>query len=329
MELLSFEGTKDVRPRVLVTRRIAEPALKFLAKHARVDLHRFDRNMTRREMVGSIANKEGVVAMLSDPLDRAVLECAPRLRVISLCASGYNNVDLGCARERGIVVTNTPDALKQAVADLTWALILGCARRVTEGDRAMREGRFKGWAPMYMLGHDVFGKTLGILGMGRIGCQVAKRARGFGMPVLYHNRGRLPRKVEHEIEARRVPFSELVRESDYLVILAPLTPETRHRFRERELRAMKRSAYLINVGRGPIVEERALVKGLHSGWIAGAGLDVYEFEPSISRTLRRLPNVVLLPHVGSATVETRTRMSMEAAQNAVAVLEGRRPLSVV
>ncbi|MBI2060860.1 MAG: D-glycerate dehydrogenase [Nitrospirae bacterium] len=318
-----------MRAKVLVTRRIAAPALDYLANYATITLHRANRNMSRRELEQAIGDKDGIVAMLSDSMDREMIGKAARLKVISLCASGSNNVDLPFARERGIVVTNTPDALKQAVADLTWALILGCARRVPDGDREMRECRFKGWAPLYMLGHDVHGKTLGIMGMGRIGCEVAKRARGFGMRVVYHNRNRLGRGVERETRAMRVSFERLVRESDFLVILAPLTPETRHRFREPEFRAMKPNAYLINVGRGPIVEERALVKALRKEWIAGAGLDVYEFEPAVGRELRRIPNAVLLPHVGSATIETRARMSMEAVQNVVAVLGGRPPISRV
>lgn len=318
-----------MKPRILVTRRIAQPALEYLRSKTRVDLNDLERNLTRAELKRRISHKEGIIAMLSDSLDEEVLSCARNLQVVSLCASGSNNVDMAFARSRRIVITNTPEALKKAVADLAWALILACARRIPEADLETRSGRFKGWAPMYMLGRDVHGKTLGILGMGRIGMEVARRARGFDMRVQYHNRHRVLPRVERSLGARWTSFDHLVKTSDYLVILTPLTSETRHLFRTEQLRSMKRTSFLLNLGRGPVVEESALVMALKHGWIAGAGLDVYEFEPRISRALLKLPNAVLLPHVGSATVESRTRMSMEAARNLVAVLEGRKPMSSV
>ncbi|MBI2889171.1 MAG: D-glycerate dehydrogenase [Nitrospirae bacterium] len=312
---------------VLVTRMIPEAALAYLRKHTHVDLNARDRNLTPGELRTRLRGKHGVLAMLTDRLDRAALESAPYLRVISLCAGGSNNVDLEYARTRNMVVANTPEALKQAVADLAWALILACARRIPEADREVRRGRFKGWAPLYLLGRGVHGKTLGILGMGRIGREVASRARGFKMPVIYHNRSGGHPRQDRPLNARWVPFETLVRTSDYLVLLAPLTTATHHLFSEKEFRAMKKEAFLINLSRGPVVDEAALVRALRQGWIAGAGLDVYEFEPDVHKGLLDLPNAVLLPHIGSATVETRSQMAMEAARNLVAALEGRRPLS--
>jgi glyoxylate reductase len=254
-------------------------------------------------------------------VDVEFLAAAPKLKVVSCIAVGYDNVDLVEATRRRVAVTNTPDVLTAAVADLTWALILGVARRVVEGDRLTRSGKWQGLSPRLLRGVDVAGKTLGIVGAGRIGAAVAKRGTGFSMRLLYFARGAKP-----EMEAlggRRVTFDEVLRESDFLSVHVPLTPDTRHLFGEAEFRKMKPTAFFINMARGAVVDEAALVRALREGWIAGAGLDVYEHEPKISPELLQMPNTLLLPHLGSATVETRRRMSIMAAENLLAVLDGR------
>jgi glyoxylate reductase len=259
-----------------------------------------------------------VIVTGSDRVDAEFLDAAPKLKVVSCFAVGYDNVDVPEATRRHIVVTNTPDVLTDACADLTWALILAVARRIIEGDRLARLGEWRGWAPTQLRGVEIAGKTLGIVGAGRIGTAVAKRAAGFSMRVIFFSR-RSPREK----------FVEVLRESDFVSVHVPLTAETRHMFGEAEFRKMKPTAYFINMARGPVHDEAALVRALREGWIAGAGLDVYEHEPKIAPELVQMPNTVLLPHLGSATVETRRRMAMLAAENLVAVLTGKACPNVV
>jgi glyoxylate reductase len=242
-------------------------------------------------------------------------------------AVGYDNVDVAACRERGVVVTNTPDVLTEATADLTWALILSAARRLGEGERLVRAGRWDGWRPGQLLGMGLDGKTLGIFGMGKIGAAVARRARGFGMTVLYHNRNRSPR--EAEVGARAVDFPQLVAQADVLAITAPLTPQTHHVIDDSVLQAMKPGSVLVNTSRGALVDEAALVRALTHGPLRAAGLDVYEREPTVEPGLTEMENVVLLPHLGSGTDEARAAMVRLACENILAVVAGQQALTPV
>jgi glyoxylate reductase len=277
----------------------------------------------------ALADAEALVTILTERIDAAVLERAPRLRVVANAVVGFEHVDVAACRERGIVVTNTPDVLTGATADLTWALILATVRGLPQSERSLRAGEFHGWGFWDYLGGGLEGKTLGIFGMGRIGRAVARRAGGFGMRVIYHSRSRLSDDVERELAAEYVGFDELLTRSDVLSLHAPLTPSTRHAIDADALRRMKPGSWLVNTARGALVHEAALVDALRDGPLAGAGLDVYEHEPRITPELLDLPNVVLLPHIGSATRETRTAMAMLAARNAHAVLTGQPPLTPV
>ena len=287
--------------------------------------------ISRDELLHHIGDVDALICLLSDRINAQVMAAAPNLRIIANLGVGYDNIDVPAARARGIVVTNTPGALTETTADLTFALLLSAARRIMEADEYVRAGKFLGWELLQEhLGQDVFGKTLGIVGMGRIGTAVARRGHfGFGMSVLYHNRHRNT-EAETELGARQVSFKELLERSDFVCVHAPLTEETRHLFDKDAFRLMKDSAILVNVARGPIVDEAALVWALESGEIAGAGLDVYEREPKISPGLLKLKErVVLAPHIGSATVETRRELARIAVDNVLFVLAGRSPLTPV
>ena len=287
--------------------------------------------ISRDELLHHIGDVDALICLLSDRINAQVMAAAPNLRIIASLGVGYDNIDVTAARARGIVVTNTPGALTETTADLTFALLLSAARRVMEADEYVRAGKFLGWELLQEhLGQDVFGKTLGIVGMGRIGTAVARRGHfGFGMSVLYHNRHRNT-EAETELGARQVSFKELLERSDFVCVHAPFTEETRHLFDKDAFRLMKDSAILVNVARGPIVDEAALVWALESGEIAGAGLDVYEREPKISPGLLKLKErVVLAPHIGSATVETRRELARIAVDNVLFVLAGRSPLTPV
>ena len=287
--------------------------------------------ISRDELLHHIGDADALICLLSDRINAQVIAAAPNLRIIANLGVGYDNIDVPAARARGIVVTNTPGALTETTADLTFALLLSAARRIMEADEYVRAGKFLGWELLQEhLGQDVFGKTLGIVGMGRIGTAVARRGHfGFGMSVLYHNRHRNT-EAETELGARQVSFKELLERSDFVCVHAPLTEETRHLFDKDAFGLMKDSAILVNVARGPIVDEAALVWALESGEIAGAGLDVYEREPKISPGLLKLKErVVLAPHIGSATVETRRELARIAVDNVLFVLAGRSPLTPV
>ena len=273
---------------------------------------------------------DALICLLTVPVTDDVLAAAHRLRVVANYAVGYDNIDVAAATRRGIWVCNTPGVLTEATADLTWAALLAVTRRVVEGDRLVRSGQFVGWGPTLLLGTELSGKVLGILGFGAIGQAVARRAAVFGLTVLYAERPSLPSSFDlGGTFAHAAPFEELLSRSDILSIHAPLTPETRHLLDARALGRMKRTAYLINTGRGPVVDEVALARALAAGELAGAALDVYEREPALAGGLADLPNVVLLPHLGSATFETRRRMAELAAANVRAVLEGRVPPAAV
>lgn len=283
--------------------------------------------MTGEDLARSVRGFDAVLCMLHDPIDAAVLKAAEGCRVIANMAVGYNNIDVAEATQRGILVTNTPGVLTEATADLTWALILAVPRRVAEGDRVMRAGTFPGWGPNYMLGGDVTGRTLGLVGPGRIALAVAERAIGFRMSLLYAGRRESPGL--DALGAKRVELDRLLAEADFVSLHVPLTAETTHLIDARALSLMKPTAYLINTSRGPVVDEAALVDALAERRIAGAGLDVYEREPVMHPGLAGLDNAVLLPHLGSATFETRGRMSRIAAENVIAALQGRRPPNLV
>jgi len=263
--------------------------------------------------------------VISEAVDPALLDACPELRVVSNVAVGYNNVDVAACTKRGVVVTNTPDVLTDTTADFAWSLLMATARRVVEADRYVRDGRFQQWEYMLLLGGDVHGKTLGVVGFGRIGRAMARRALGFGMRVLYQDAVAADAATERELNAARVDLATLLRESDFVTLHTPLIPETRHLINADTLKSMKKTAYLINAARGPVVDEAALVSALKEGRIAGAGLDVFEEEPKVHPGLVELPNVVLAPHVASGSLETRLKMATLAVENCLAVLEGKTP----
>lgn len=308
---------------IFVTRKIPQAGLDLLSPTFSVSVNPFDRNLKRAEIIEHIKYADAIISLLGDAIDRSVIDAAPRLKCISNYAVGYNNIDVEYASSKGIVVCNTPGVLTESTADLAWALIMSCARRIVESDVFTRASLFKGWEPMLMLGHDVYNKTLGIVGMGRIGKAVARRAKGFNMKVLGYNRS--PRKEEDKDLWEQVDLPTLLEESDFVSLHLPLTDETHHLLGEKELKMMKRSAFLINTARGAVVDETALIRLLQQERIAGAGFDVYEQEPHIPKELMELKNVVLLPHIGSASIETRTAMAVMAAKNAIAVIQGQEP----
>ena len=289
------------------------------ALEAASDVDRYDGpgSIPHEQLLSRVAGKQALICLLTDRIDGGVLEAGGDLRVIANIAVGFNNIDLAAARERGIVVTNTPDVLTEASADFTWALILGITRRVSEGERLLRRGEWKGWALDFMLGADLRGKQLGIIGFGRIGRAVAARANAFGMRVVHNGR------------ADGMPIDRLLSTSDVVSLHIPLTAETTHLIDQAALARMKRSAYLINTSRGPVVDEAALAWALRERIISGAALDVYEREPIVHEDLLKLENVLLAPHLASATVETRTAMADLAVRNVLAVLRGEPPLTPV
>jgi len=318
-----------MKPEVLVTRKIAEKPLNLLKEKAEVTVHLEDRAMTPEEIVSQLPAKIALLSMGGDPISAEILESGKSLKIVANYAVGFNNIDLGAATRLQIAVTNTPDVLTDTTADLTLALILGVARRIAECDRFVRAGRWKEWKPALLLGSDVHGKTLGIIGLGRIGAAVAQRALGFNMKVLYTDLRPADRSMEERYRAKFVSLEELLKESDFVTLHVPLNPETTHLIGREELRMMKRSAFLINASRGPVVEEKALVEALWSGTIAGAGLDVFEDEPRVNPEFLHLENVLLLPHIGSATFETREKMGFVAVSNILAALKGDIPPNIL
>ncbi len=311
--------------KILVTGNLPGDIMAPLVTRHQVQMHAEDRPMASAAILSAIGDKQGLLCMITDQVDRELLAKAPRLKIVANFGVGFNNIDVAAATDQGIWVTNTPGVLTDATADLTLALILALGRRVVEGDQHTRDGRFKFWAPFYFLGHEISGKTLGIVGMGRIGEAVARRAAGFNMPVLYHNRKQLSPEQENRLGACYADLDTLLQQADFVSLHVPLTPQTHHLIGERELGLMKTSAFLINTARGPVVDEQALLTALQSKKLAGAGLDVYEFEPRVTAGLEQLNHVVLLPHMGSATIETRRRMATLAVENLMAGLEGRMP----
>ncbi|WP_029689390.1 glyoxylate reductase [Thermoanaerobacter sp. A7A] len=314
--------------KVFVTRAIPEEGVNLLREYCEVEVSPYDRMLTKEELLEKVQGKNAVITQLTDKVDKEFFEAAKDVKIVANYAVGFDNIDLEEATIRGVYITNTPDVLTNATAELAWALLFATARRVVESDKFMRSGKFQGWAPMLFLGKGVTGKTLGIIGAGRIGQAFAKMAKGFDMKILYTARS--PKKeFEEETGAQYVDLDTLLKESDFVSIHVPLTPETRHLIGEKELKLMKKSAILINTGRGPVVDEKALVKALKNKDIYAAGLDVYEREPMFEEELAQLDNVVMLPHIGSATEEARRDMSILVAQNIIDVIEGRVPRTLV
>ena len=313
-----------------VTNRIPPSAVELLREAGEVRIDERDTAIPRAELLELVAGAEAIVCLLGDRVDDELLDAAgPQLRCVANVAVGYDNVDVAAATQRGVVVTNTPGVLDDATADLTMALILAATRRIAEGDRLVRSGRDWNWGMHFMLGSGLQGRLLGVIGLGGIGRRVAQRARAFGMAIAYHSRHPAPAEVEAELAAERMPLERLLAEADVLTLHCPLTPETHHLVGAAELAAMKPSAVLVNAARGPIVDEAALAEALAEGRIAAAGIDVYEREPRVEPHLLDLDNAVLTPHLGSATVETRSAMAELAARNAISVLSGQGPLTPV
>jgi glyoxylate reductase len=316
-------------PNVLITRRLPSAVLSKLHDAADVDLYAGEATISSDELRQRIADKDALICLTTDAIDRSVLDAAPALKVVANVAAGYNNIDVAHARSRGVVVTNTPDVLTESVADFTWGLILAITRRLAEGERLVRRGEWKGWAFDLMLGTELRGKQLGLIGFGRIGRAVAARAAAFGMRVVYLSR--LQRDITGTDAGlgELMSFDRLLVTSDVISLHVPLTQETRHLIDKRALARMKRSAFLINTSRGPVVDEAALAWALQQHLIAGAALDVYEEEPAVHPDLLPLENVLLVPHLASGTTETRSTMAALAVDNVIEVLAGRPPLTPV
>jgi glyoxylate reductase len=314
--------------KIFVTRKIPEPGLDLLRKEHEIEVYPYDRVPTKEEIIKGLKGKDGLICLLSVPIDEEIINSNPNLKMIANYAVGYDNIDVKAATKRGIPVSNTPGVLTDATAEMAWALLFSVARRIVEGDSFTRSGKFKGWGPMLMLGQDVSKKTLGIIGAGRIGAAVALKSKGFEMNVLYVDEQR-NELLERELKAKKVTLPELLRNSDYVSVHVPLNKDTYHLIGEKELRMMKKNAILLNTSRGPVIDEKMLAKALKEKWIFGAGLDVYEYEPEITKDLKKLENVVLQPHSASATTETRTKMAIMAAENMIAGLKGEVPPNCV
>lgn len=308
------------RPRLLITRKVFPEVTDFLAERFTLETNDDDALWSRQDLLSRARDKDALYVVSSDRIDDELLNAAPKVRIVATGSVGYNHVDLAACAAHGVLVTNTPDVLTEATADMGWALLMAAARRVCESERYLREGQWKRWAWDQFLGQDLFGSTLGIVGMGRIGSAVARRARGFGMRVLYCNRSAAAN--EAELGATRLPLADLLRQSDHVVLVVPYTPQTHHLIGAAELALMKPTATLVNIARGGIVDDAALAVALREGRIAAAGLDVFENEPALNPALLTLRNVALTPHIGSATRSSRVGMAMLAARNLAAWAAG-------
>jgi len=319
----------SMNPRILVTKRVYTEAIAYLRPLVELDYNDADEGYSPEVLVGKLRDKQGVVSQLTDKFSAAVMDQLPGLKVISNVAVGYDNIDIPAATARRILVTNTPDVLTDTTADFAWTLLLAAARRLTESEIFLRSGQWRQWRINLLCGYDVHHSTLGLVGMGRIGQAMARRARGFDMRVLYTDAIRQPPQVERDLAVEFVTLDALLAGSDFVSVHVPLLPETRHLMGAAQLAKMKRTAVLVNTSRGPVVDEAALAQALAAGTIAGAGLDVYEREPEVHPGLLACTNVVLAPHIASASIATRTKMCLMAAENVVAALEGRRPPNLV
>ncbi|HEU4371649.1 MAG TPA: D-glycerate dehydrogenase [Methylomirabilota bacterium] len=314
---------------IVISNVLPREARQIIPGDIAVDYNDSDQPLPKAELIRRLQGRDGLICHIISPIDDELLGACPGLKVVCNVAVGYNNIDVAAARRRGVVVTNTPDVLTETTADFAWALLMAAARRVVEADRYARSGQWKTWKWDLLWGADIHGKTLGVVGFGRIGRAVARRALGFDMRVLYHDSVRADAAAERELRATATDLDTLLRESDFVSLHTLLSPETRHLIDERTLRRMKKTAVLVNAARGPVVDEAALVTALAEGWIAGAGLDVFEEEPAIHPGLPPLANVTLAPHIASASGETRVAMATLAVRNCLAVLEGKPPLTPV
>lgn len=318
-----------MRPKIFLTRQLPPETMEILRLESDLTFNPDDRVLSKDELIAGVKGVDGLLCLLTDSIDDDVLAANPDLKVVANYAVGFNNIDVAAATTRKIPVTNTPGVLTDSTADLTFALILATARRIVEGDRLMRTKSWTGWAPLQLLGGDVTGRTLGLIGMGRIGQAVARRAIGFDMKVMYWNRTRLSAVDEAKHGLTYAEIDDVVRQSDFVSLHVAMTDETHHLIGRDRLARMKSTATIINTARGPIIDEAALVEALSNGTIGSAGLDVYEHEPRLDPGLSDLDNVVILPHLGSATIETRTRMGMMAANNCLMACRGEVPPNLV
>ncbi len=318
-----------MKPRVLITHKIFSDVLEYLKEHVEYEIGKPDGDISKNELIEKIKDKDGLLSLLTVTIDKDVLNAAASLKIIANCAVGYNNIDISSAREKEIMVTKTPGILTETTAELTWALIFAVARRIPQAHVFTRDDQYKGWALDLFLGQELYGKSLGIIGMGRIGKAVAHKARAFSMNIVYHDPHGLSPKEEAKLHASQLSLGKLLQTSDIISLHTTLTPKTHHLISKDNIRLMKKTAILINVSRGPVVDEEALADALQEGSIWGAGLDVYEDEPSIHPKLFSLDNVVLLPHIGSATRETRLKMAFMAANNLVQGLQGKKPQNLI
>ncbi len=312
-----------MKPKIFVTRMLPEAALSKLREHCEITVNPDDKILEKKDIIKGVQGQDALLCLLTDTIDKDIFEAGNKLKVISNYAVGFNNIDIKEANKRSIPVCITPGILTEATADLAFALLLGIARRIVESDRYTREGKFKSWSPNLFLGAELQGKTLGIIGMGRIGQAMLRRGLGFNMSVIFTSKH--PKEI---LGAKAVSLQTLLETADFISIHTPLTPETQHLIGKSELALMKPTAYLINTARGPVVDEKALLYALQNNMIAGAGLDVYENEPKLTPGLTALNNVILLPHIGSATTETREKMAILAVDNAIAILKGQRPYAI-
>jgi len=318
-----------MKPSVLVTKRIYPEAIEYLRQHCDVDYVENDEGLTAEQLKERIRGKQAVVAQLMNKFSAEVIDSLDGVKIIANVAVGFDNIDVPAATRKGILETNTPDVLTETTADFAFALLLAAARRVVEGHQFVHAGQWRKWSIDLLVGHDVHHRTLGIFGMGRIGQAMARRGRGFSMRILYNDAVRAPEAIERELQVEFVSKEQLLRESDFVSLHVPLLDSTRKLIGEPELKLMKKTAILVNTSRGPVADEAAVARALQEGWIAGAGLDVFEREPEVNPVLLQLPNVVVAPHIASASVDTRREMSMLAARNAVEALEGRRPITLL
>jgi len=310
------------KPDVYLTRKLPEEAMELLQAECNLEVNPYDRALSRGELEEAIQGIDGLLCLLTDTIDEELLSLNPDLKVVANYAVGYDNIDIEACTGRGIPVSNTPGVLTETTADLAFALLMATARRIVEADSFTKAGAYEGWGPMMFLGGDIYGKSLGIIGLGRIGQAVARRAvRGFDMEVFYYDRNR-NEEMEKEYGLKYLDFEDIVKTADFISVHVPLTKETEKLFGEKEFKMMKKSSYLINTARGAVIDEKALLQALRDGEIAGAGLDVFEDEPKLTPGLWKQENIVMLPHIGSASIATRTKMAKMAAENLIAGLKG-------
>jgi glyoxylate reductase len=314
---------------ILISNVLPTEALAMIPKDVAVDYNDTQVGLSKADLIARLRGKDGLICHIISTIDDEVLAAAPTVKIVANVAVGFNNVDVAAARRRGVVVTNTPDVLTETTADFAWALLMAAARRVVEADHFARSGKWQRWEWDLLWGADVHGKTLGVVGFGRIGRAVARRALGFNMRVLYQDAFQADAAVERELRATRTELEPLLAQADFVSLHTPLLPETRHLMNERTLKLMKKSAVLVNAARGPVVDEAALARALKEGWIAAAGIDVFEEEPKIHPGLLPLKNVVLAPHIASASFDTRVAMAALAIRNCLAVIDGKPPLTPV